>query len=322
MFLFINLIKHIVEDEDPFVFADCMTKMSEYNLIHERFNGEISTKDGKFVVHGTEIKIYTKKDSSQIPSRQLSVEYIFESAGVFTAIDECQLHLYAVTKNIVTAVPSVTAPMLVKRVNRDKYTGKETLVSNVSCTTNRLALLVKAVHEKFGFAEALLTIVHSYTDTQDSIGGLSNTSWYDAHGTAQYVIPSSTGASKGTTYKEFCPAVKGAADGPLKGILAYTDDEVVSTDFIGDTYSSIFDARAVEKWNDEDGMGKFNPLAIESENILFGYHTLAKGWKDRILTTILRKANRNRHTSWICFDGIISRAWSDLLPSILEKELS
>ncbi|CAF3216355.1 unnamed protein product [Rotaria sp. Silwood2] len=272
MFLFINLIKHIVEDEDPFVFADCMTKMSEYNLIHERFNGEISTKDGKFVVHGTEIKIYTKKDSSQIPSRQLSVEYIFESAGVFTAIDECQLHLYAVTKNIVTAVPSVTAPMLVKRVNRDKYTGKETLVSNVSCTTNRLALLVKAVHEKFGFAEALLTIVHSYTDTQDSIGGLSNTSWYDAHGTAQYVIPSSTGA--------------------------------------------------IEKWNDEDGMGKFNPLAIESENILFGYHTLAKGWKDRILTTMLRKANRNCHTSWICFDSIISRAWSDLLPSILEKELS
>ena len=209
-----------------------------------------------------------------------------ESTGVFTTVDKCQPHLKAGAKKVVITAPSADAPMFVMGVNEEKYTGSETVVSNASCTTNCLAPLAKVVHEKFGIVEALMTTVHSYTATQKTVDGPSNKDWRGGRGAAQNIIPSSTGAakavgkvipdlngkltgmafrvptpnvsvvdltarlSKGAKYSEICAAIKEAANGPLKGILSYTDDEVVSTDFVGDCHSSIFDAKAGISLND------------------------------------------------------------------------
>jgi glyceraldehyde 3-phosphate dehydrogenase len=189
-------------------------------------------------------------------------------------------------KKVIITAPSADAPMFVMGVNEDKYTGKETVISNASCTTNCLAPLAKVIHEKFGIVEALMTTVHSYTATQKTVDGPSHKDWRGGRGAAQNIIPSSTGAAKavgkvipdlngkltgmafrvptpnvsvvdltarlnkGAKYEDICAAIKEAANGPLKGILGYTDEEVVSTDFIGDTHSSIFDAKAGISLND------------------------------------------------------------------------
>jgi len=222
----------------------------------------------------------TKKIHQKIPWGQAGAEYVVESTGVFTTIDKCKPHLDAGAKKVIISAPSADAPMFVMGVNEGKYTGSETVVSNASCTTNCLAPLAKVVHEKFGIVEALMTTVHSYTATQKTVDGPSNKDWRGGRGAAQNIIPSSTGAAKavgkvipdlngkltgmafrvptanvsvvdltarlnkGAKYDEICAAIKEAANGPLKGILGYTDDEVVSSDFIGDTHSSIFDAKA------------------------------------------------------------------------------
>jgi len=183
-------------------------------------------------------------------------------------------------KEVIISAPSADAPMFVMGVNEEKYTGQETVVSNASCTTNCLAPLAKVINEKFGITEALMTTVHSYTATQKTVDGPSSKDWRGGRGAAQNIIPSSTGAAKavgkvipdlngkltgmafrvptanvsvvdltcrlnkGAKYDEICAVIKAAANGPMKGILAYTDEEVVSSDFIGDTHSSIFDAKA------------------------------------------------------------------------------
>jgi len=257
-----------------------MVYMFKYDSTHGKFKGEVSTKDGKLIVNGNKIDVFTEKEPSKIPWGKLGAEYVVESTGVFTTVDKCQPHIQAGAKKVVITAPSADAPMFVMGVNEDKYTGKETVVSNASCTTNCLAPLAKVVHEKFGIVEALMTTVHSYTATQKTVDGPSNKDWRGGRGAAQNIIPSSTGAAKavgkvipdlngkltgmsfrvptanvsvvdltarlnkGATYEEICAAIKEAANGRLKGILAYTDDEVVSTDFIGDTNSSIFDAKA------------------------------------------------------------------------------
>jgi glyceraldehyde 3-phosphate dehydrogenase len=205
---------------------------------------------------------------------------------VFTTTEKCHPHLQAGAKKVVITAPSADAPMFVMGVNEDKYTGKETVVSNASCTTNCLAPLAKVIHEKFGIVEALMTTVHSYTATQKTVDGPSSKDWRGGRGAAQNIIPSTTGAakavgkvipdlngkltgmafrvptpnvsvvdltarlSKGAKYEDICAAIKEASNGPLKGILGYTDEEVVSTDFIGDTHSSIFDAKAGISLND------------------------------------------------------------------------
>jgi glyceraldehyde 3-phosphate dehydrogenase len=276
----------VVGVNDPFIPADYMAYMFKYDSTHGRFKGEVSHKDGKLIVNGQEISVYTEKDPAQIPWGQLGAEYIVESTGVFTTIDKCQAHLHAGAKKVVITAPSADAPMFVMGVNEDKYTGKETVLSNASCTTNCLAPLAKVIHEKFGIVEALMTTVHSYTATQKTVDGPSHKDWRGGRGAAQNIIPSSTGAAKavgkvipdlngkltgmafrvptpnvsvvdltarlnkGAKYEEICAVIKEAANGPLKGILGYTDEEVVSTDFIGDTHSSIFDAKAGISLND------------------------------------------------------------------------
>jgi len=276
----------VVGINDPFIPADYMVYMFKYDSTHGRFKGEVSHKGDKLIVNGKEISVFTEKEPSKIPWGKLGAEYIVESTGVFTTVDKCKPHLDAGAKKVIITAPSADAPMFVMGVNEDKYTGKETVVSNASCTTNCLAPLAKVIHEKFGIVEALMTTVHSYTATQKTVDGPSNKDWRGGRGAAQNIIPSSTGAakavgkvipdlngkltgmafrvptpnvsvvdltarlSKGAKYEDICAAIKEAANGPLKGILAYTDDEVVSTDFIGDTNSSIFDAKAGISLND------------------------------------------------------------------------
>jgi len=276
----------VVGVNDPFIPADYMVYMFKYDSTHGKFKGEVSTKDGKLIVNGKEIAVYTEKEPTQIPWGKLGAEYVVESTGVFTTIDKCQAHLQAGAKKVIITAPSADAPMFVMGVNEEKYTGKETVVSNASCTTNCLAPLAKVIHEKFGIVEALMTTVHSYTATQKTVDGPSNKDWRGGRGAAQNIIPSATGAAKavgkvipdlngkltgmafrvptanvsvvdltarlnkGAKYEEICAAIKEAANGRLKGILAYTDEEVVSTDFIGDTNSSIFDSKAGISLND------------------------------------------------------------------------
>jgi glyceraldehyde 3-phosphate dehydrogenase len=276
----------VVGVNDPFIPADYMAYMFEYDSTHGRFKGQVSYKEGKLIVNGTEINVYTEKEPSKIPWGQLGAEYVVESTGVFTTVEKCQPHIQAGAKKVIITAPSADAPMFVMGVNEEKYTGKETVISNASCTTNCLAPLAKVVHEKFGIVEALMTTVHSYTATQKTVDGPSHKDWRGGRGAAQNIIPSSTGAakavgkvipdlngkltgmafrvptpnvsvvdltarlSKGAKYEEICAAIKEAANGPLKGILGYTDEEVVSTDFIGDTHSSIFDAKAGISLND------------------------------------------------------------------------
>lgn len=277
---------HVVGINDPFIPPEYMVYMMKYDSTHGKFKGDVSTKDGKLVVDGQEIHVYTKKDPVEIPWGEIGVEYVVESTGVFTTIDKCQPHLKAGAKKVIITAPSADAPMFVMGVNEHTYKGTETVLSNASCTTNCLAPLAKVIHEKFGIVEALMTTVHSYTATQKTVDGPSNKDWRGGRGAAQNIIPSSTGAakavgkvipdlngkltgmafrvptpnvsvvdltarlSKGAKYDEICQAIKEASNGSLKGILGYTDDEVVSTDFIGDTNSSIFDARAGISLND------------------------------------------------------------------------
>lgn len=276
----------VVGINDPFIPADYMVYMFKYDSTHGKFKGEVTHDEKNLIVNGKKIAVYTEKEPSKIPWGQLGAEYVVESTGVFTTVEKCQPHIQAGAKKVIITAPSADAPMFVMGVNEDKYTGKETVLSNASCTTNCLAPLAKVIHEKFGIVEALMTTVHSYTATQKTVDGPSNKDWRGGRGAAQNIIPSSTGAAKavgkvipdlngkltgmafrvptpnvsvvdltarlnkGAKYEEICAAIKEAANGPLKGILAYTDDEVVSTDFIGDTNSSIFDAKAGISLND------------------------------------------------------------------------
>jgi glyceraldehyde 3-phosphate dehydrogenase len=263
-----------------------MEYMFKYDSTHGKFKGEVSHKDNKLIVNGQEISVFTEKEPANIPWGKLGAEYVVESTGVFTTVDKCQPHIQAGAKKVIITAPSADAPMFVMGVNEDKYTGKETVLSNASCTTNCLAPLAKVIHEKFGIVEALMTTVHSYTATQKTVDGPSHKDWRGGRGAAQNIIPSSTGAAKavgkvipdlngkltgmafrvptpnvsvvdltcrlnkGAKYEDICAAIKEAANGPMKGILGYTDEEVVSTDFIGDTHSSIFDAKAGISLND------------------------------------------------------------------------
>nr|NVI74039.1 glyceraldehyde 3 phosphate dehydrogenase 1 [Cucujiformia] len=207
-------------------------------------------------------------------------EYVVESTGVFTTIDKAKAHLEGGASKVIISAPSADAPMYVCGVNLDEYDPKATVISNASCTTNCLAPLAKVIHDKFEIIEGLMTTVHATTATQKTVDGPSGKLWRDGRGAAQNIIPAATGAAKavtkvirsldgkltgmafrvptanvsvvdltcrlgkGASYDEIKKAVKEAAEGPLKGILGYTEDEVVSSDFIGDSHSSVFDAKA------------------------------------------------------------------------------
>ncbi|KIJ25724.1 hypothetical protein M422DRAFT_55850 [Sphaerobolus stellatus SS14] len=270
----------VVAINDPFIDLEYMIYMFKYDSVHGRFKGEVTQRNGKLVVDGHAISVHEEKDPGQIPWGKDGAEYILESTGVFKTIEKASAHLKGGAKKVIISAPSTDAPMIVVGVNEDTYNPKFQVVSNASCTTNCLAPLAKVIHDKFGIVEGLMTTVHATTATQKTVDGPSNKDWRGGRGAAANIIPSSTGAAKavgkvipslngkltgmsfrvptsdvsvvdlvvrlekGASYDEIKAVVKAAADGPLKGVLDYTEDEVVSTDFVGNPHSSIFDAKA------------------------------------------------------------------------------
>ena len=272
----------IVGINDPFVSLDYMVYMTKYDSIHGRFKGEVHTEGDSLVVNGRKVAVYGCMDPKEIPWSECGAEYIVESTGVFTSGEKAAAHLAADAKKVVISAPAKDreTPTFVMGVNEDTYTKEMTVVSNASCTTNCLAPLAKVIHDTFGIEEGLMTTVHSTTATQKTVDGPSKKDWRGGRAASGNIIPSSTGAAKAcalvipslkgkltgmsfrvptldvsvvdltvrlsrdTTYEEICAAVKEASEGRMKGILGYTNEDVVSSDFIGDPRTSIFDEKA------------------------------------------------------------------------------
>jgi glyceraldehyde 3-phosphate dehydrogenase len=271
---------------DPFIDTDYMAYMLKYDSVHGRFKGTAESRNGKLVVNGRVINCYTAIKPGDIPWREWGAEYIVESTGVFTEIDKARSHLAAGARKVVVTAPSKDAAMFVMGVNHEKYTPCMTVVSNASCTTNCLAPLAKVVHENFGIVEGLMTTVHATTATQKTVDGPSKKDWRGGRGAAVNIIPSSTGAAKAVGkvipdlngkltgmafrvptadvsvvdltcrlaksagYEDIKAAVRAASEGPLKGIMGYSEDDVVSSDFIGESCTCVFDAKAGIALND------------------------------------------------------------------------
>ncbi len=270
----------VVAINDPFIAADYMAYMVKYDSMHGRFKGEIKSEEGKLIVNGKTLNVYNEMDPNNIPWGENGVEYVLECSGVFTTTEKAQAHLNAGAKKVVISAPSKDAPMFVMGVNEDKYDPSMNIVSNASCTTNCLAPLAKVINDNFGIKEGLMTTVHSITATQKTVDGASKKDWRGGRAAGGNIIPSSTGAAKAvgkvipelsgkltgmafrvptmdvsvvdltcnlerpTTYEEICAAVKKAAEGEMKGIVEYVDEDVVSSDFLTDSHTSIFDAKA------------------------------------------------------------------------------
>ena len=270
----------VVAINDPFIATDYMAYMVKYDTMHGRFKGEVSARDGKLVVNGKEIKVYNEMDPKNIPWGNDGVEYVLECSGAFTTMDKAKAHLEAGAKKVIISAPSKDAPMFVMGVNNDKYTTDMNIISNASCTTNCLAPLAKIINDNFGIKDGLMTTVHSTTATQKTVDGASKKDWRGGRAASGNIIPSSTGAAKAVgkvipelngkltgmafrvptldvsvvdltcnlekpaTYEEICAAVKKASENELKGIVEYVEDEVVSSDFLNDEHTSIFDSKA------------------------------------------------------------------------------
>ncbi len=259
---------------------DYMAYMLKYDTMHGPFNGSVEVKDGNLVVNGNEIRVTAERDPANLKWGDIGADYVVESTGFFLTDELARKHIQAGAKRVVMSAPSKDAtPMFVMGVNNNTYAGQD-IVSNASCTTNCLAPLAKVINDEFGIEQGLMTTVHSTTATQRTVDGPSLKDWRGGRGAAGNIIPSSTGAAKAVgkvipalngkltgmsmrvptldvsvvdltvnlakpaTYAEICAAMKEASEGELKGILGYTEDAVVSSDFLGDTHTSIFDAKA------------------------------------------------------------------------------
>ncbi|MEG0873300.1 MAG: type I glyceraldehyde-3-phosphate dehydrogenase [Clostridia bacterium] len=271
---------------DPFVDIEYMKYMLTYDTIHGKFNADIKIEGDNLLVNGAKIKVYNYKEPSQIPWKEAGVDYVVESSGVFTTIEAASAHLVGGAKKVIVSAPSKDAPMFVMGVNHKDYAKDMNVVSNASCTTNCLAPLAKVVNDSFGIKEGLMTTVHSVTATQKTVDGPSHKDWRGGRAATYNIIPSSTGAAKAVgkvipslagkltgmsfrvptldvsvvdltctlqkaaTYEEIVQAVKTACDNELKGIMDWTEDLVVSSDFIHDPHTSIFDVKAGIALND------------------------------------------------------------------------
>ncbi len=261
--------------------VDYMAYMLKYDSTHGRFNGTIDIKNGKLIVNGKTIRVTSEKNPADLKWNEVGAEYVVESTGLFLTKEKAQGHIDAGAKKVILSAPSKDdTPMFVMGVNHTSYKSDMKFVSNASCTTNCLAPVAKVLHDNFGILEGLMTTVHATTATQKTVDGPSMKDWRGGRGAGQNVIPSSTGAAKAvgkvipelngkltgmafriptpdvsvvdltcrlakeTSYEEICAAMKKASEGKLKGILGYTEDAVVSNDFVGDLRTSIFDADA------------------------------------------------------------------------------
>jgi glyceraldehyde 3-phosphate dehydrogenase len=277
----------VVGINDPFIDLDYMVYMLKYDTVHGNFEGEVCVKGDKLVVNGKEIAVYACMNPAEIPWKDCGAEYIVESTGVFKTIEKASAHFTGGAKKVVVSAPSPDAPMFVMGVNQDTYTSDMKVVSNASCTTNCLAPLAKVIHDNFGIVEGLMTTVHSITATQKTVDGPSKKDWRGGRAAAHNIIPSSTGAAKAVgkvipslngkltgmslrvptpdvsvvdltvrlekaaPYDKIKAVMKAASEAPeWKGIIGYTEDMVVSSDFYDDARTSIFDAEAGIGLND------------------------------------------------------------------------
>jgi glyceraldehyde 3-phosphate dehydrogenase len=276
----------IVGINDPFIDPEYMAYMLKYDSVHGRFEGTAQARDHQLVVNGQAIDVYAAMRPEEIPWARCGAEYIVESTGAFKHLENAGAHLKAGAHKVVITAPSKDAPMFVMGVNHDEYRKEMAVVSNASCTTGCLAPLAKVVHDKFGIVEGLMTTVHAITATQKTVDGPSKKDWRGGRAAGVNIIPSSTGAAKAVgkvipelngkltgmsfrvptvnvsvvdltcrlarpaTYDEIKTTLKAASEGPMKGIIGYTEDDVVSTDFVGESCTCVFDAKAGIALND------------------------------------------------------------------------
>jgi len=273
---------NIVAVNDPFIPVNYMEYMYKYDTVHGKCGQEVShdTEAKTLTIDGQTIKVFGEMDPSNIAWGSAGADYVVESTGVFTSIDKASSHLKGGAKKVVISAPSGDAPMFVMGVNQEKYESSMDIVSNASCTTNCLAPLAKVINDEFGLKEGLMTTVHAVTATQQTVDGPSQKDWRGGRAACYNIIPSSTGAAKavgkvipelngkltgmsfrvptanvsvvdltarldkGASYETICAALKEASEGSMAGILGYQNEDIVSSDFIGDTRSSIFDEKA------------------------------------------------------------------------------
>ena len=276
----------VVAINDPFIDLEYMVYMLKYDSVHGKFKGDVSIKGDKLVVNGKEIAVFQSMNPEEIAWSSVGAEYIIESTGVFTSIEKASAHFKGGAKKVIISAPSPDAPMFVMGVNNSSYTSDMKVVSNASCTTNCLAPLSKVINDNFGIVEGLMTTVHATTATQKTVDGPSKKDWRGGRAASANIIPSSTGAAKAVgkvipelngkltgmafrvptpdvsvvdltcrleksaTYEQIKAAIKKASENELKGILGYTEDEVVSTDFVHEYCTSVFDAKAGIALND------------------------------------------------------------------------
>jgi len=270
----------VVAVNDPFIPPNYKEYMLKYDTVHGKFNGTVSAGDGEIVVNGNSIKSFAERDPANIKWGDAGADYVVESTGVFTTLDTAAKHMEGGAKKVVISAPSADAPMFVMGVNEEAYDSSMNIVSNASCTTNCLAPLAKVVHQNFEITQGLMTTVHAVTATQQTVDGPSVKDWRGGRGASFNIIPSSTGAAKAVgkvipslnglltgmsfrvptadvsvvdltirlgkpaSYDAIIDKLRAAADGEMKGVLAVTDDDVVSSDFITDPHSSIVDVKA------------------------------------------------------------------------------
>jgi glyceraldehyde 3-phosphate dehydrogenase len=301
-----NPMFQVVAVNDPFIDPSYMDYMFKFDSVHGQYDGDVSHDDKRFIVDGHAMAVFQETDPTKIGWGAVGADYIVESTGAFTKVEKAKAHLKGGAKKVVISAPSEDAPMFVMGVNADKYDPSMEVVSNASCTTNCLAPLVKVVHDNWGLVEGLMTTVHAVTATQKTVDGPSKKDWRGGRAACYNIIPSSTGAAKAVgkvlpalkgkltgmsfrvptqdvsvvdltcrldkpaSYDAIKAAMKAAAAGPLRGILGYTEDEVVSSDFVSNPFSSIFDAKAGIALND-----KFVKLVAWYDNEMGYSHRMA-----------------------------------------------
>jgi len=260
--------------------VDYLAYMLKYDSVHGQFDGTVEVKDGKLIVNGNEVRITAERNPEELKWDAIGADYVIESTGLFTTKEKAAMHLKAGAKKVIISAPSADAPMFVMGVNHKELKADEAIFSNASCTTNCLAPIAKVLNDSFGITDGLMTTIHATTATQKTVDGPSMKDWRGGRAALHNIIPSSTGAAKAVgkvipslngkltgmsfrvptmdvsvvdltvnlaksaTYEEICKAMKDASEGELKGILGYTEEMVVSQDFVGEPRTSVFDAKA------------------------------------------------------------------------------
>ena len=260
--------------------VDYLAYMLKYDSVHGKFDGTVEVIDQKLFVNGKEIRVTAERNPENLKWDEVGADYVVECTGIFTTLEKADLHLKGGAKKVIISAPSADAPMFVMGVNHKELKSSDTIISNASCTTNCLAPLAKVLHDNFEITDGLMTTIHSTTATQNTVDGPSVKDWRGGRAALHNIIPSSTGAAKAVgkviptlngkltgmafrvptmdvsvvdltvnikksaTYEEICKVMKAASENELKGILGYTDEAVVSQDFVGETCTSVFDASA------------------------------------------------------------------------------